>query len=57
MIFLRPETINLTNTPGIYYSIAYFISTCLYVTMNKRRHSLYKTMGILAFFFEMVLKN
>ncbi len=51
MIFLRPETINLTNTPGIYYSIAYFISTCLYVTMNKRRHSLYKTMGILAFFF------
>ena len=28
---------NLTNTPGIYYAIAYFISSCLYISMNKKR--------------------
>ncbi len=51
MIFLRPETINLTNTPGVYYALAYFISTCLYVSMNERRHNMQKTVGILVFFF------
>ena len=30
-------TPNLNNTPGIYYAIAYIISSCLYISLNKKR--------------------
>ena len=28
---------DLTNTPGIYYVIAYFLSSCLYISVNPKR--------------------
>ena len=45
------EAVNLTNTPGIYYSIAYFISSCLYISMNERRGSMKRTVGIQSLIF------
>lgn len=45
------EAVNLTNTPGIYYSIAYFISSCLYISMNERRGSIKRTVGIQSLIF------
>lgn len=30
-------TVDLTNTPGIYYVITYFISSCLYISVCPRR--------------------
>ena len=38
--------VNLTNTPGIYYVIAYFLSSCLYIRMNPRRYNGVKLWGI-----------
>lgn len=29
--------VDLTNTPGVYYLLAYFISSCLYINMNTKR--------------------
>lgn len=29
--------VDLTNTPGVYYVIAYFISSCLYIAVNPKR--------------------
>ncbi len=45
------EAVNLTNTPGIYYSIAYFISSCLYISMNVKRRSRRGIIGIQAAIF------
>lgn len=45
------EAVNLTNTPGIYYSIAYFISSCLYISMNVKRRSIRQIVGILSAIF------
>lgn len=32
-----PVQVDLTNTPGIYYVISYFISSCLYISVNPKR--------------------
>lgn len=45
------EAVNLTNTPGIYYSFAYFISSCLYISMNVKRRGKKQQVGILAAIF------
>lgn len=32
-----PVQVDLTNTPGIYYVISYFFSSCLYISVNPKR--------------------
>lgn len=32
-----PPHVDLTNTPGIYYVITYFLSSCLYISVNPKR--------------------
>lgn len=42
-----PETgVNLTNTPGVYYVLAYFLSSCLYISLNPRRFKGIKLAGV-----------
>ena len=38
--------VDLTNTPGVYYVIGYFLSSCLYIRMNPRRYKGLKLWGI-----------
>lgn len=38
--------VDLTNTPGVYYVVAYFFSSCLYIRMNPRRYKGLKLWGI-----------
>ena len=35
-------TVDLTNTPGIYYVITYFLSSCLFISVCPRRFSGWK---------------
>lgn len=44
-------TMNLTNTPGAYYVLAYFISSCLYISMNPKRLSIGKRVAVQLIFF------
>lgn len=36
----------LTNTPGVYYVLAYFLSSCLYISLNPRRFKGIRLVGI-----------
>lgn len=47
-----PEVgVNFTNTPGVYYFLAYFLSSCLYISLNPKRFKGAKLAGILLLFF------
>ena len=43
--------VDLTNTPGIYYFIAYFLSSCLYISLNPKRRKGIRLLGIQLLFF------
>lgn len=38
--------VDLTNTPGAYYLLAYFLSSCLYISMNPKRMKGWKLYGV-----------
>lgn len=43
--------VDLTNTPGAYYLLAYFLSSCLYISMNPKRMKGWKLYGVQLLFF------
>jgi len=45
-------TVDLSNTPGIYYAISYWLSCLLYIGMNTRKLTGRKLGSIAAFFFD-----
>jgi len=44
-------TVDLSNTPGIYYAISYWLSCLLYIGMNTRKLTGRILGSIAAFFF------
>ncbi len=39
-------TVDLTNTPGIYYVITFFLSSCLYIAVNPKRFTGWKLIAV-----------